>query len=101
MSGAHFDRWWRTRAARDPELLTYTRELLVAPARGGARRARAGRTTWRQGELRRCALTYRFEPGTEHDGVTVHVPLARSPQLRADGLRLARAGAARASSSPR
>ena len=36
-------------------------------------------------------LSYRFEPGAEHDGVTVHVPLKVLPQLRDDGLRLARA----------
>jgi ATP-dependent helicase HrpA len=30
-------------------------------------------------------LTYAFEPGAEHDGVTVHVPLAVLPQLRPTG----------------
>ena len=45
---------------------------------------------WQQGDLA-LPLSYRFEPGAEHDGVTVHVPLKLLPQLRADGLRLARA----------
>ena len=30
-------------------------------------------------------LSYRFEPGAEHDGVTVHVPLKVLPQLRDAG----------------
>ena len=30
-------------------------------------------------------LSYRFEPGSEHDGVTVHVPLKMLPQLRSAG----------------
>ena len=30
---------------------------------------------WEQGALR-LPLTYQFEPGTEADGVTVHIPLA-------------------------
>jgi len=30
-------------------------------------------------------LSYRFEPGTENDGVTVHVPLTALAALRADG----------------
>ena len=39
--------------------------------------------TWKQGDLE-LALSYRFEPGAEHDGVTVHVPLALLGQLRPD-----------------
>src|SRR5213078_2594175 len=40
--------------------------------------------TWKQGELE-LALSYRFEPGTEHDGVTVHIPLRALGQVRAAG----------------
>jgi ATP-dependent helicase HrpA len=84
VSGAHFDRWWRDARRDDPDLLTYTHELLVAPAATDAL-AGAGRpSAWRQGELT-LPLTYAFEPGAEHDGVTVHVPLAVLPQLRATG----------------
>jgi ATP-dependent helicase HrpA len=81
VSGAHFDRWWKDARRRDPRLLTFTRELLV----GGAGVDRdALPDEWRQGEIA-LPLTYRFEPGTEHDGVTVNVPLATLPQLRSDG----------------
>ena len=82
VSGAHFDRWWRDARKADPDLLTYTRELLVAD---DAADPEAGRPTeWKQGELV-LPLSYRFEPGAEHDGVTAHVPLKALPQLREAG----------------
>ena len=84
VSGAHFDRWWRDERRRDPERLTFPRELLVTPAAAEAL-DRSGRPeSWHQGELK-LPLSYRFEPGAEHDGVTVHVPLKALPQLREDG----------------
>ena len=84
VSSKHFDRWWRDERRRDPERLTFPRELLVTPAASEAL-DRAGRPdAWRQGELV-LPLSYRFEPGAEHDGVTVHVPLKTLPQLRPDG----------------
>jgi ATP-dependent helicase HrpA len=84
VSGAHFDRWWRDARRADPDLLTYPRELLLAPEAAEAVDERARPTAWRQGELV-LPLSYRFEPGAETDGVTVHVPLTALPNLRADG----------------
>jgi ATP-dependent helicase HrpA len=84
ISGAHFDRWWRDERRRRPDLLTYTRALLVAPRASEALEERGRPETWKQGDLS-LALSYRFEPGTEHDGVTVHVPLKALPRLREDG----------------
>ena len=82
VSGAHFDRWWRDARRATPDLLTFTRELLITPE---AEAAGAGRPdTWKQGDLL-LALTYRFEPGAEHDGVTVHVPLKALPRLKSSG----------------
>jgi ATP-dependent helicase HrpA len=84
VSGAHFDQWWKEARRADPELLTYTHELLVAPQATDAL-AGAGRpAAWRQGDLT-LPLSYRFEPGADHDGVTVHVPLEVLPRLRATG----------------
>jgi ATP-dependent helicase HrpA len=80
-SGAAFDRWWREARRTDPDLLTYTHELLVG---GGAIDAAGRPDVWRQGDLE-LELSYRFEPGSAHDGVTVHVPLRVLPQLRATG----------------
>jgi ATP-dependent helicase HrpA len=84
VSGAHFDRWWRDERRQRPDLLTYTRELLVAPQAAGALQEPGRPETWKQGDLS-LALSYRFEPGTDHDGVTVHVPLKVLPRLRQDG----------------
>jgi ATP-dependent RNA helicase HrpA len=80
VSGAHFDRWWRDERRAHPDLLTYTRELLVS-----ADADLSGRpATWKQGDLE-LQLSYRFEPGAERDGVTVHVPLRALPGLRPEG----------------
>src|SRR5690554_3944561 len=40
--------------------------------------------SWQQGD-QRLKLTYRFEPGAEDDGVTVHVPIALLARLSPDG----------------
>jgi ATP-dependent RNA helicase HrpA len=81
VSARHFDRWWKDARQKDPELLTYTLELLVRPEARDAL-AGAGRpSAWRQGDLT-FPLTYAFVPGSEQDGVTVHVPLAALAQVR-------------------
>jgi ATP-dependent helicase HrpA len=82
VSGAHFDRWWRVERRSRPDLLTFTREMLVNPA--AAEDVRGRPDTWRQGDLE-LKLSYRFDPGSAHDGVTVHVPLKTLPQLRPEG----------------
>ncbi|HEX6022158.1 MAG TPA: ATP-dependent RNA helicase HrpA [Solirubrobacter sp.] len=82
VSGAHFDRWWRDERRVRPDLLTFTRELLINPT---AAEDIAGRPdVWRQGDFE-LKLSYRFDPGSAHDGVTVHVPLKLLPQLRNEG----------------
>ena len=82
-SGSQFDLWWREAQRGDPRQLHFTRELLV---RAGAPAPTEGERpeTWVQNDLE-LALTYRFEPGREDDGVTVHVPLARLNALSPDG----------------
>jgi ATP-dependent helicase HrpA len=81
VSAGHFDRWWKDARRSAPELLTYTLELLVRPEARDAL-AGAGRPgAWRQGDLT-FPLTYAFVPGSEHDGVTVHVGLAQLAQVR-------------------
>jgi ATP-dependent helicase HrpA len=84
VSGAHFDRWWRDERRERPDLLTYTREVLVDPAAADALDARARPTAWKQGDLV-LPLSYRFEPGAPNDGVTVHVPLTALGELRPIG----------------
>lgn len=85
VSGAHFDRWWKRARQQDPRLLTFTRELLVDRDKAaGALDERARPDEWTQGSLR-LPLTYHFEPGADHDGVTAHVPLAALAGLREQG----------------
>jgi ATP-dependent helicase HrpA len=73
VSARHFDAWWKKARHADPQLLTFSPELLVNPAA-----ATVATTdypdTWRQGDLT-LPLTYSFDPGTSDDGVTVHIPL--------------------------
>jgi ATP-dependent helicase HrpA len=83
VSGAHFDRWWKRERQREPALLDFTREDLVRDA-GAALDRRALPEAWRQGETT-LRLSYVFDPGSERDGVTVHVPIAQLPQLEPVG----------------
>ncbi|WP_136517853.1 ATP-dependent RNA helicase HrpA [Cellulomonas telluris] len=82
VSARHFDRWWKDARRRDPDLLTFTRELLVGSDTAVDESQFPSR--WPQGELS-FPLTYQFEPGTEADGVTVHVPLPQLPRVRPEG----------------
>jgi ATP-dependent helicase HrpA len=83
VSGRHFDSWWKRERRDDPDRLTFSKAMLV-----NERSADLDKTDypdrWRQGELE-FALTYAFEPGTEADGVTVHIPLALLGQVAPDG----------------
>ena len=79
VSAAGFDRWWRD---QPPDLLAYTRDVLVHPA-AAAIDEREWPVAWKQGELT-LDLSYRFEPGAPNDGVTVHIPLRLLGQVRAD-----------------
>ncbi len=74
-SGTQFERWWREESPRHPRRLHFTRELLQR-ADVAAPDDRDLPHTWVQDGLE-LELSYRFEPGHERDGVTVHVPLAR------------------------
>ena len=82
VSARHFDQWWKTARRDDPDLLSFTRELLVGEA--GAIDESSFPSRWPQGDLR-LPLTYQFEPGTEADGVTVHIPLTTLARLTPDG----------------
>ncbi|MGY4644558.1 ATP-dependent helicase HrpA [Cellulomonas sp. URHB0016] len=83
VSARHFDQWWKTARRTHPDLLTFTRELIV----GGDAHAideSAFPSQWLQGDLS-LPLTYQFQPGTEADGVTVHIPLTALARLTPDG----------------
>ncbi len=72
--GASFERWRRQAERENPGILRLTRDILLQQetAELGADRFPDSLET---GGVR-LPLTYRFEPGTEDDGVTMTVPLA-------------------------
>ncbi len=82
VSAAHFDAWWRGARRDDPDLLTFTPEMLMTEQAEAVDVADYP-TCWRVGDLE-LPITYQFEPGTAADGVTVHVPLAVLGRLAHD-----------------
>lgn len=82
VSARHFDQWWKTTRRERPDLLTFTRELLVADEADVDEASFP--SVWPQGELS-LALTYQFQPGTDADGVTVHVPVVLLARVRPEG----------------
>jgi ATP-dependent helicase HrpA len=81
VSGRHFDAWWKKARRDDPQLLTFTPDLVVTDE--GQRVSEEDYpTSWPLPGGETLAVTYQFEPGTAADGVTVHVPLALLPGLR-------------------
>jgi ATP-dependent helicase HrpA len=76
-----FETWWRTEHKARPDFLTMTRETLAGET---AIDEDAFPNVWRQGD-QTLPLDYRFEPGTDDDGVTVRVPLALLASLSPAG----------------
>ncbi|SFR73282.1 ATP-dependent helicase HrpA [Agromyces sp. CF514] len=78
-----FERWWRAEHRRTPDLLTMTRaDLLGEDAAADSGDGFPDR--WKQGD-QTYSLAYRFEPGTDDDGVTVVVPIVLLPRISAAG----------------
>jgi len=73
VSGQHFDSWWKLTRRTQPDLLTFTEDLLVSDD-ADAVSADDYPQTWVQNGIT-LPVTYQFEPGTAADGVTVHIPL--------------------------
>ncbi|HTU32112.1 MAG TPA: ATP-dependent RNA helicase HrpA [Solirubrobacteraceae bacterium] len=82
VSGRHFDRWWKEVRQTQPSLLDYPREMLIEGEATGTDADRPA--IWKQGSLE-LALSYRFDPGSAADGVTVHIPLGSLGAVRPIG----------------
>ncbi|MEU5526384.1 ATP-dependent RNA helicase HrpA [Micromonospora chersina] len=82
VSGRHFDTWWKKTRREQPELLTFTRELLINSGRGGVDETDYP-DEWRADGVA-LPLTYTFDPGTPTDGVTVDIPLPLLNQVPAE-----------------
>ncbi|WP_188009169.1 ATP-dependent RNA helicase HrpA [Grimontia hollisae] len=83
VSGRHFDSWWKKVSRDEPEKLNFEKAMLLA--------GDASHVTeldypnfWHQGNLK-LKLSYQFEPGEDHDGVTVHIPLPVLNQIEPYG----------------
>jgi ATP-dependent helicase HrpA len=79
VSNRHFDSWWRKVRKTQPDLLDFKPAMLIT---GDAVSEADYPDSWPLGTLA-LDLTYQFEPGTDADGVTVHVPLPVLNQLTA------------------
>ncbi|WP_243106871.1 DUF3418 domain-containing protein [Actinomyces lilanjuaniae] len=72
-SAAAFDAWWKDQRRLEPDLLDFTRELLL-PGDRDDHDMSGYPDTWVQDDLT-LPLDYAFDPGSEADGVSVQVPV--------------------------
>jgi ATP-dependent helicase HrpA len=79
VSAQHFDAWWKEQRHHTADLLTFTRDDLLRTEDAAADQP----DTWRAGDLS-LPVTYRFEPGADDDGITVHVPVEVLARLGGD-----------------
>ena len=83
VSQKHFDAWWKKAQQKDPELLNFERSFLINDDAEQVSKLDFP-NFWHQGNLK-LKLTYQFEPGTDADGVTVHIPLPLLNQVEMTG----------------
>lgn len=83
VSQRHFDSWWKKVSQQDPELLNFEKAFLTKDNAEQVSELDFP-NFWHQGNLK-FKLTYQFEPGTEADGVTVHIPLPLLNQVEMTG----------------
>ena len=81
VSGRHFDRWWKQARQTQPTLLDYPMDMLIEGDVQPNDRDRPARWIQSHPPLE-LALSYRFDPGSAADGVTVHVPLTSLGAVR-------------------
>ncbi|HVH95245.1 MAG TPA: ATP-dependent RNA helicase HrpA [Nocardioidaceae bacterium] len=82
VSGAHFDSWWKKARHKSPDLLTFDPAMLVNETAGVVTEENYP-DQWREGDLS-LPLSYQFEPGSAHDGVTVDIPVATLNRVDGD-----------------
>ena len=83
VSQKHFDTWWKKAQQKDPVLLNFERSFLINDDAEQVSKLDFP-NFWHQGNLK-LKLTYQFEPGTDADGVTVHIPLPLLNQVEMTG----------------
>lgn len=83
VSARHFDSWWKQISREQPELLNFAKEMLIKEGANDVSQLDYP-NFWQQGNLK-LRLSYQFEPGTDADGVTVHIPLPLLNQVEEKG----------------
>lgn len=83
ISTRDFDAWWKSVRREQPDLLSFTAQMLLAQDAGIS--AVDYPNVWEEADLS-LRLTYVFEPGSAADGVTVYVPLPVLNRFRGRGL---------------
>lgn len=83
VSAGHFDSWWKKTRRSRPDLLTFEKSMLINEE-SAAVSDRDYPDFWQQGQ-HRFPLSYQFEPGSDADGVTVHIPLPVLNQIESGG----------------
>ncbi|MGQ0839056.1 ATP-dependent RNA helicase HrpA [Actinokineospora sp.] len=86
VSGRHFDSWWKKARHERPDLLSYSKSMLLNDSARDVRDQDFPDTLQQHGLA--LPLTYRFEPGRADDGVTARVPISVLNQLQGDGFSL-------------
>lgn len=80
ISSRHFDSWWKNASKQQPDLLNFEKNMLIKEDAANVSLLDYP-NHWHQGDLK-FRLSYQFEPGTDADGVTVHIPLAILNQVQ-------------------
>ncbi|MDW8846229.1 ATP-dependent RNA helicase HrpA [Erwinia sp. MMLR14_017] len=83
VSARHFDSWWKQASREEPERLNFAKEMLIKEGANDVSKLDYP-NFWQQGNLK-LRLSYQFEPGTDADGVTVHIPLPLLNQVEEGG----------------
>ena len=82
VSGDSFERWWSRISIEEPQLLDLSLDVVLKEV--GGFDPRSYPDSWVQGDLT-LPLTYEFDPLSDRDGVTVHIPVAVLDRVRDDG----------------
>ena len=83
VSARHFDSWWKKVRKQQPDLLNFEKSMLInQESREVSEHDYPD--AWQRG-AHRLPLTYQFEPGSEADGVTAHIPLPVLNQISEEG----------------
>lgn len=82
VSQKHFDSWWQKVQKTQPDLLNFEKSFLTKDDQKVSEIDFPN--YWYQGNLK-LKLSYQFEPGSDADGVTVHIPLPLLNQVELNG----------------